>query len=77
MSRYKNQIINVLKERGFTGDFQLYYWNNDGWYCDCDQLCFQWIGQNVLDAIHEIKKGYLDKYLKTSKTREVKFKREK
>ena len=63
MSKYRNQIIKALKEKGFTGEFHLYYWNNDGWYCDCDQLCHAWIGQHVLDAIKQIKDGYLNKYL--------------
>lgn len=63
MSRNKNKIIEALKARGFTGNFELYYWNNDGWYCDCDQMKHDWIGFNTPDVLREIEKGKYDKWL--------------
>lgn len=61
MSRSRCKIIEALKARGFTGNFELYYWNNDGWYCDCDQMMHGWIGYNINDVLIEINKGIYDK----------------
>lgn len=63
MNHYRKQIVQALKDRGFTGEIQLYYWHNDGWYCDCNELCHTWIGQHKRHAIEQINKGIFDNYL--------------
>lgn len=59
----RNYIKKALQDRGFTGTIDLYFWNNDGWYCDCDQMLHDWIGQNAKHAIQKIKRGDFDDWI--------------
>jgi len=64
MSKNKRKIINEMKNRGFTGNIELFYWANDGWYCQCDQLSHIHIGYNIKDVMRQLKNGEHDRYLK-------------
>lgn len=66
MSKLKNKINKALTNRGFTGEIELFFWANDGWYCNCDQLKHEWLGQHYKHSIEQIKEGLFDKYLRKS-----------
>lgn len=63
MSLTRKDIIKALKDRGFTGTIDLYFWRSDGWYCDCDQMMHDWIGQNVRHVLIRINRGDFDGWI--------------
>ena len=59
----KKHLINTLKDTGFTGDIELYYTANDGWYLHCDQCAQDWIGQNIGDCVRRLKLGEFNHFV--------------
>lgn len=77
MSRNRQMIISALKTRGFTGEFELFFWHQDGWYCNCDQMLHDWIGQNVKHVLKEIESGKYDSWIYEKMQREMSKKNSK
>ena len=53
----RKDIKKELDDRGFSGEIELFFHKNDGWYCNCDQMNFEWLGQNAIHSIERIKNG--------------------
>lgn len=69
MTYDRKKICKALRDRGFTGNIELFFWHNDGWYCNCDQLMHDWLGQHSNHAVQQIKEGMLDQRFEQYKQR--------
>lgn len=63
MSRNKKAITKELISRGFSEPIELFYWPNDGWYVQCNEMRHMHIGYNAADVLRQIKKGIFNRYL--------------
>ncbi len=50
------KISKALVLIGFKPPFEFYFWHNDGWYVDSEELDHHWIGQNSGHALERLKK---------------------
>lgn len=60
----KKDLVNTLNNVGFTGNIELFYHANDGWYLHCNECSQDWIGQNIGDCIRRLKLGEFNHFIK-------------
>ncbi len=63
MSYKRKKVIEALRERGFTGEIEIYVYRKDGWYLHCDQCSHKYIGQNYWDCLERTRDGTNDQFL--------------
>lgn len=60
----RQDIVNKLVEKGFTGDITVEYEHGIGvWVCSCDQMDKVPLSRNVDMSLMHINLGNIDKYL--------------